>query len=1087
MARRNNNDNDNNFSVFGSNENIQDMSKRAEKIAKETTDHIFSYIDNKTKRMSQNLKDEFKDTKSLVERAVEARDKHNKETDSGASWKERAISNIISQSGRGQKFDTSWSKVGQVVGEQVVKVLQAGFAVYIGNPVKSAIRDMSSAYESNFTELAGRMGMNQQNTYSLMRDTVKTLNDSYAKSAINANKELIPELNKVASMGWKGSEAIHTALTNAVDHKIMPWLDTTSEAWNNLQFNLSDNQLKTLKSQQLLLQETQSGNRLLQSGVINSLTNDLAPLLANIDYNTLNIENLPQEAQNMMNTLVDEYNYSPQEAYQMYSEALKVYKDPLSALDRGDYSGVMQFQAAYNGGTPSDILSSDVYGRYLAASMGMNSPFVVKGLGVSNITGSSRAEDVLRDAEARNAMKGTNLSTNVPTSIYEEIASNVGEKVTKTTAWDNMIQNETTERAYVANNITHGVDMLEEIAKSVSNILKAMVFMGAGKLATRAINSKFASTSGDLAKSLLVGGDGGFSRASWIGEEASVYGKSAGKFLGKFQLSQGGFGAEGLKSGGLVGGLAQGGASMTGLTGSAGVAAGAGIGLAGLGLGVANAKDAYKDFKQGNVGGGLVSAAGAAGGSVAALGALGVVSGPVGWAGLAVAGSVLLGKKLYQLSKDADTTAKAFRDNSESMTKSYIEEQKTRKASIQSIAEALTDGEVTMKDETDARNLLVNAGLLTNAEAQEANSDQLTKLTVAYLNATKDFETKADKSAGKKLNKWGEKEIEKQNDKIQDLIYDDLIPELTEDQIKAYKADNATKGWSKKTMEINLAKASGDFKIDYEDKGKSLIDTLNTLINDNGDASTKESWSKLYDSASTSGMKVSDIRMYYGLINRGSTLSSKVAAAKLNGLDIGSIRDEIDIGDARNTYQQTLKNIRDLYQTANRGTDGSLPDGTKSTLVGYFNTLAETQIDQSTKDDVKKDYPDASTAYNIVKTDENYKSELPEKWAVGTPYVKADQIAQIHKGEAIIPAAENTTRLRKLFGIEEKASDQAQISSTDIVNAIMSQTDSLKAAIKEVVNNLQSSPSGISYATRTVGRDLSSMTPQYGNTRPVQP
>ena len=51
----------------------------------------------------------------------------------------------------------------------------------------------------------------------------------------------------------------------------------------------------------------------------------------------------------------------------------------------------------------------------------------------------------------------------------------------------------------------------------------------------------------------------------------------------------------------------------------------------------------------------------------------------------------------------------------------------------------------------------------------------------------------------------------------------------------------------------------------------------------------------------------------------------------------------------------------------------------------------------------------------------------------------------------------------------------------------MSQTDSLKAAIKEVVNNLQSSPGGISYATRTVGRDLSSMTPQYGNTRPVQP
>ena len=105
-----------------------------------------------------------------------------------------------------------------------------------------------------------------------MHGTISELRKLPFKDAINANKDLIPELRKVAESGINDpATAMRIAITNALDAKIMPWLDTSSKTWTNMQINLSEQKMNEIKGQQLFLKESQSGSRLLQSGVINSL------------------------------------------------------------------------------------------------------------------------------------------------------------------------------------------------------------------------------------------------------------------------------------------------------------------------------------------------------------------------------------------------------------------------------------------------------------------------------------------------------------------------------------------------------------------------------------------------------------------------------------------------------------------------------------------------------------------------------------------------------------------------------------------------------------------------------------------------
>ena len=93
----------------------------------------------------------------------------------------------------------------------------------------------------------------------------------------------------------------------------MPWLDTTSDTWTQLQYNISDNMLQSIKGQQIQLQATQEGNRILQNGVVSALLDDLAPTLQAIDANTVSEDSMGS-AYKAVETLIDHVNKDVEES-----------------------------------------------------------------------------------------------------------------------------------------------------------------------------------------------------------------------------------------------------------------------------------------------------------------------------------------------------------------------------------------------------------------------------------------------------------------------------------------------------------------------------------------------------------------------------------------------------------------------------------------------------------------------------------------------------------------------------------------------------------------------------------------------------
>lgn len=373
---------------------------------------------------------------------------------------------------------------------------------------------------------------------------------------------------------------------------------------------------------------------------------------------------------------------------------------------------------------------------------------------------------------------------------------------------------------------------------------------------------------------------------------------------------------------------------------------------------------------------------------------------------------------------------------------------------------------------------------MTSTDAQKANADELKKLTLAYLSATKDFETDADKRARKAATSGAEKAAKKDSIKLDNII--DISG--TERELKQqYISDNdlTNKEERYKQSKVNAAKQRGELRVDYSDpKGRQQIDYISNLVGTIGTEGDKKKWDKASKKKETEGVSIGDLS-YFANKYSNAKQSDKMIAAQLAGIDLSKegIKSEVERSTDYESYYDAARDLNSAYQTYSSA--GEL-DNNKQSLLDKIINLSKYDVDKETRNEVKDQYEYVKTAYNYLKSDKDFANKLPEKYAVGTPYVKNDQLAMIHKGEAIIPASENTTRLRKLFGFETDNKQTNTISSEDIVNAIMDQTSDLKAAIKEIVNSLQSSGGGISYTPLKVGRDLTNMDSRYGNIRPVQ-
>ena len=235
--------------------------------------------------------------------------------------------------------------------------------------VTKGMNDFVSSYESNFTMLAGVTGTggNRAATRQIFSDTQSAAKQYGA--ALNYNNDVLQQTLELAKAGIQGQDLTARSITAAVDQKIMPWLSETSQTWITISSQMDDQTERQYKNMQLSLQNSTSGNRLLQTGVIDKLNADIYPVLENIDFNTVDKGSLPTEMLALMQTYIDQ-GFSENEAYQAAKDAYDISGDLYGALTSGNVSKIVQAQNQMQYGLGKGALMTQDYFTKMMAGAG---------------------------------------------------------------------------------------------------------------------------------------------------------------------------------------------------------------------------------------------------------------------------------------------------------------------------------------------------------------------------------------------------------------------------------------------------------------------------------------------------------------------------------------------------------------------------------------------------------------------------------------------------------------------------------------------------------------------------------------------
>lgn len=963
-----NNKKDNNY-IFASDENLEQQAALMEEMA----DDVLARLELGYKTLSQKISENQRREYSKYEAALAKAEKRQKEYEAESSnWRESLAANLLNKTGPGQTFNTSFKSTMLNVGKEIVAGFERALQTYLFQPIKDGFTEMSSAYEQNFTEISGRMRTNRSDTYDVMKGAVDALMNSPAYNAIDANRELIPELRKVSGQGFTGSQAIEQALSNSIDSHIMPWLDTANATWANLSFNLNKSQMEQIKGQQLLLQANQQGNRLLQSGVINELTQEIAPTLTNIEFLNGGASSLAPEAQAYMVSLMDK-GMSEQEAYAEAKDVLRIWKDPTSALTSDNAYDVLRGQAAYQGGDYSDIVNAGIPIVSLAASTGNNAGFVMHEMGMNPASGIYRAETAKQQLSAIGDTDWDEFKGQNNGFLYQQAVNNVAQQSTATASWDTAIRNQTTETTYFLNKIAHGSDTAQNILEVVGNILKLLAGYAAGK----------------TIMGLFGGGDNG-GILSKIGSKFLGGGKSGGGITSKIgsKLASGGS-----KVAGAVGSkLAAGGSAMSGgaLSGTGAAALGAGTVLAGGALmagGIGTIVNTYQNrdepstSTQGkdtdNKVGYATGAAATLGGAAAITGVL-AGSGPIGWVGLAVGAAALATKKIYDevtyIGGMAEQTQKEYQQRKTAL----IQEFDSQYSDLSDIADGLSNAVEGSTELEQQRQALIQSGIMTEEDiekARNANKEGLQALTDKYLEATDKF----SEGAGDILDKY-----------------------MSEDKAKTTDAQNQMLDFLQTVNDGDYDENSDEFKA-----AERILKTYYEDLQNQVASGESEQWDKYNQ------------KTY-------ENLTKALEDGSLTEKEMNQIVDE----GWRNQYLTKLKLSQEgktkAYNTYARLTgieeDDRLTfhDIDEVQQVDKYVTIAQNTEDKNQAVDALE----ALKAQGITSKDYSEIGDVAKKWglsgyATGTSFIKETGLALLHKGEAIINARDNAERLLSLSNIVE--------------------------------------------------------------------
>lgn len=650
--------------------------------------------------------DQLAQLKIINDKRKEYRDEEEREEKEKNRRKQLEADKFINQL-KDKVKNIDWKKI-------ITDTLNFGIDTYLSNQIKAGLTKYTSAYEQNFTSIAGTTGYaNRQQTHELITGVIEEVNsESYLKHGLNFNTDVFPEIVNATKQGFLGDEAQEVAISNAIDKKIMPWLDTSSDTWVQLQYTVSDNMLQSIKGQQIQLQATREGNRILQNGVVSALLDNLAPTLQAIDANTVS-EDAMGSAYQAVETLM-ERGLDKTSAVKFVRDAISADQHTYKALSSNDPGKILMGIGSMTGeGGISGAINyySNTVGNVLAGTAGNK---IATGA-IDSIFGNYLPADYSNFASI---FKDLNISYNKYSdqgNLYNDKTNKLTNYVTATQSYDNTIENTMTNVIKDAVNVPHLTDVMEQGLIQLKEIRKILI-------------------------SMLVTAGAAFIQGLPEAIKAGTNASGAGA---------------GLLEGGLVGGLTQGGSSLVkGLSGGKALALGSIFTTGGLLAAGYGAKEAYNEFSQAgkatntdketkdHINSGLLAGVGTVGGGMMAAAGLGLASGPVGWAGLAVAGVGLLGKTIYDTVTKIGSAGAAIEEE-------YAQQKESIRQSTQSNVDNLTDilgvlqkTTATEEEIQEQKNKLMSSGLLTESDlliAKDANKDQLEELTKAYLKSTNEF------------------------------------------------------------------------------------------------------------------------------------------------------------------------------------------------------------------------------------------------------------------------------------------------------------------------------------------------------------
>lgn len=1016
--------NKNDKDTFGlaSDSNLDAQAKIMLQLADDVAKHIETNMNSVYKRLSAAQQKSLSPMQKALNALEENQQRYERDY---LSMKDRFKINYINQFTDGGKFDP------KATNDRLLKslgdILDKALSVYVTNPIKTGIAQMANAFESNFTEIAGRAGTNRAETYSLMRDAVATLNASSFKGAINANTELIPAIKAATQQGFNDERAAEIGLSNAIDSKLMPWLDTASDNWANLVANLDTQAIKQFKAQQLQLQATETGNRLLQSGVINSLTSELAPILTNIDFNTGGTQNLAPEAMAYMESLMEQ-GFTASEAYAEASSVIRDWKDPMAALERGDYQGVMRFANYYSGDDSfQGMATAGLEGLNLAVGSGRDYGFIANVLGVGSQRGINRSQEGARILEALNNVDWDSLK-GASQEEYEAAIGQLVEKVTATQQWDNTVENTITNLAYPLNDIPHGVDMLTAISSDVSNILKAIIgkglysmLPGGGSGLARGATSAGAGLAGQYVLAKNMGKTRLNPRTgkpiNYL-DVNTLYGSSAAD---DYARNMGQTGSKG--SAGKV--------SKVGKIGKIGTAGK--IGAVGGIIGAVDGIGGTADYvSQGETGKAVISGIGtalSAGGAIASFIPGGQVIG-LALSGVGIAAQKL-GPKIYDLVTAVSESEKELNATFDSLKTSNTNNLETERQKTQSIRDQLSKTE----DIEEARNLLIENGIATEEEASNASITELQKLTDAYG------------VAAEKFNQYGDEYIEDVQEKLTEA-QEKQKTDLLNDFLTTQKFETNELG--EITSKEDLSTISGliDRTLTGETKNEAL-----KYLEDN--KVTFNEWAGIVGKmrSNTSIDVLNTANDVYGFSNKHITNPS-----------------EAELSLQRDAVAAAQK----AFQVDND------PDKAYDALVHWKRNseLSYTEYINS---------PVYSELHDIIKTiydlDPKKYAEL-KGYEVGSDYIYSDRLAMLHKGEAVIRASENKNNLKNILDLNQSQVAQRSSDNASVISAINAQTADIKILLENILTALSRGYPSKSLFSNSHS-NVTSMLPEVANTRIV--